>query len=86
MRKDYRTIYKYDLPHRAVVVYIYLLERCNPEGVCWPSQGTIAKELKVSRMTVIRAIDDLKKAGLVETKQRFRSHGEKSSLQYHLKI
>lgn len=85
MRKDYRAIYRYDLPHRAVAVYIYLLDRCNEQGFCWPSQNTIAKDLKLSRMTVVRAIGDLKKSGLVVTEQRYTSHGEKSSLTYFLK-
>ena len=37
-------LYQSDLPHRAVSVYIYLDDRANKDGECWPSISTIAKE------------------------------------------
>lgn len=46
---------------------------------------TIARELKLSQSTVRRALQDLRKAGLLETEQRYRKHGGKSSLLYSLK-
>ena len=69
-----------DLPHRAVSVYIYLLDRTNKNGECWPSIPTIANDLKLSPSTVRRALKDLKKAKLIETTQRYRTKGGKSSL------
>ena len=39
-------LYRMDLPHRAVSVYIYLYDRGNKNGECWPAIPTIAKELK----------------------------------------
>ena len=52
---------------------------------CWPSITTIAKELKLSQSTVRRALRDLRKAKLIETEQRYRKKGGKSSLLYKLK-
>ena len=74
-----------ELPHRAVAVYIYLSDRANKEGKCWPAVPTIAREIKLSEATVRRAIRDLRKAGLVETEQRYRTKGGKSSLLFRLK-
>lgn len=78
-------IYKMDLPHRAVAVYCYLYERANEDGECWPAIDTISEEIKLSRSTVKRAIADLKKAGFIETEQRYRTKGGKSSLMFLIK-
>ena len=77
-------LYRMDLPHRAVAVYIYLSDRANKNGECWPAIPTIANELKLSQSTVRRALRDLRKAGLLETQQRYRTKGGKSSLLYKL--
>lgn len=77
-------IYRMELPHRAVSVYIYLAERADREGKCWPAVPTIARELKLSPTTVRRAVRDLRKAGLIRTEQRYRDSGGKSSLLYVL--
>lgn len=77
-------LYRMDLPHRAVSVYVYLYDRANKNGECWPAIPTIAKELKLSQSTVRRALKDLRKAGLLETKQRYREKGGKSSLLYKI--
>ena len=77
-------LYQMDLPHRAVAVYTYLHDRANKNGECWPSVNTIAGDIKLSPATVRRAIKDLKKVGLIETKQRYREHGGKSSLLYKM--
>ncbi|WP_217959792.1 helix-turn-helix domain-containing protein [Acutalibacter muris] len=78
-------LYKLDLQHRAVAVYIYLADRANRAGKCWPAIPTIARELKLSQSTVRRALQDLRKAELLETNQRYRTKGGKSSLLFHLK-
>lgn len=82
-RLDY--IYRMELPHRAVSVYIYLSDRANKNGECWPAIPTIASDLKLSQSTVRRALRDLRKAELLETKQRYRTKGGKSSLLYKIK-
>lgn len=78
-------LYRMDLPHRAKSVYIYLADRANKDGECWPAIPTIARELKLSQSTVRRALQDLRKAEFLETEQRYRKHGGKSSLLYSLK-
>lgn len=76
--------YRLDLPHRAISVYTYLLNRANKENTCWPSIQTIAKDLHLSESTTRRAVNDLRKAGLEKTEQRYRENGGNSSLLYRL--
>lgn len=78
-------LYRTELPHRAVAVYIYHADRTNENNECWPAIPTIAADLKYSPSTVRRGIRDLKKAGLIETEQRYRKKGGKSSLLFRLK-
>lgn len=78
-------LYGSDLPHRAIAVYIYLADRANKDGECWPAIPTMARELKLSQSTIRRAIRDLRGAGLLETSQRYRKKGGKSSLLYKIK-
>ena len=78
-------LYRTELPHRAVAVYIYLADRTNENNECWPAIPTIATDLKLSPSTVRRGIRDLKKAGLLETEQRYRKKGGKSSLLFRLR-
>ena len=75
-------LYRMDLPHRAISVYRYLADRANKDGICWPSIPTISKDLKLSESTTRRAINDLRKAGLIQTEQRYRENGGYSSLIY----
>ncbi len=78
-------LYESELLHRAIAVYMYLRERANEQGECWPSVKTMANDLKLSVSTVRRALHDLRKEGLIESKQRYRPNGGKSSLQYTIK-
>ncbi len=77
-------IYQRELPHRAVSVYTYLYDRANKDGECWPAIPTIAADLKLSQSTVRRALRDLRKEGLLETEQRYRTKGGKSSLLFKI--
>ena len=81
----FSAIYAEDLPHRAKSVYMYLKDRSNKDGQCYPAIGTIARELRLSRRTVERAISDLMKAGLLTKEQRWRENGGRSSLLFTLK-
>lgn len=81
----FSNIYKAELPHRAKTVYMYLKDRSNAQGQCYPAIGTIAKELHLSRRTVEqRAIQDLIIAGLLKKEQRWRENGGRSSLLFTL--
>lgn len=77
-------LHRMDLPHRAISVYIYLADRANKENICWPSIPTISKDLKLSESTTRRAIHDLRKAGIVQTEQRYRENGGNSTLLFFL--
>lgn len=72
------------LPHRARAVYIYLHDRADKQGKCWPALGTIGSDLGLSVSTVKRAVADLKTAGYIQTEQRWRANGGKSSLLFHI--
>ena len=77
-------LYRMELPHRAVSVYIYLLDRANKDDECWPAIPTIASELKLSQSTVRIALQDLRKAGLLATRQPCREKGGERSLLYKI--
>lgn len=62
-------LYRMELPHRAIAVYIYLADRANKEGKCWPAIPTIASDLKLPQSTIRRALQDLRIAELLKTEQ-----------------
>lgn len=80
---DVKTLYSIDgINDRDIHVYRYLCDRTNKEGICWPGINTIARDLNRSRSTVKRAIRELRVLGLIETEQRYRPNGGKTSLKY----
>lgn len=80
----FRDVYRSGLSHRARAVYMYLKDRADSEGRCWPGIRTIAAELDLSRSTVKRALDDLDRAGLIAREPRWRENGSLSSNLYRL--
>lgn len=75
-----------ELPPRAAAVYLYLYQRCNKENSCFPAIKTICRDMKLSRSTVKRAINDLTKAGFVKKVRRYRENGANSSNLYILNL
>ncbi|MDL2253660.1 helix-turn-helix domain-containing protein, partial [Ruminococcaceae bacterium OttesenSCG-928-I18] len=73
-----------ELSHRAKVVYMYLRDRANADGQCYPSVRTIARELDLSRSTIKRALSDLVSAGYLSKESRYRENGSHSSNLYTL--
>lgn len=73
-----------ELSHRARSVYMYLHDRSDAAGICWPSIKTVAADLKLSRRTVQRALNDLEQAGLVTRQLRHRPNGSLTSNQYQI--
>ena len=71
-----------ELSHRAKAVYMYLKDRSDGGGKCWPSQKTIATGLNLSVSTVQRALLELERKGYVTHIQRFRSNGGRTSNLY----
>ena len=78
----FQDIYQSELSHRARAVYMYLKDRAGRKGQCWPGIKTIAAELRLSRSTVKRALDDLCRAGLVIKESRWRENGRLTSNLY----
>lgn len=74
-----------NLPHRAKAVYMYLKDRANQQGQCWPGIKTIARELQLSVSTVKRALNDLEQHGYLEKTARLRSNGGTTSNLYTVK-
>ncbi len=71
-----------ELPHRAITVYMYLKDRSDKNGTCWPGIKTIAKDLGLSRSTVKRALHDLTDKGYLVKEERHRSNGSRTSNLY----
>ena len=74
-----------ELPSRARAVYMYLRDRSDAEGKCWPGIKTIASDMNLSRSTVKRALADLERAGYLTKISRYRSNGSSTSNLYALK-
>ena len=79
-----REIYEYDLPHRAVTVFMYLSNRANKSKTCFPSVKRISEDLHISKSTVFRALNDLEAVGLIKREERWRDNGARSSRLYIL--
>ena len=71
-----------ELPSRARAVYMYLRDRADSEGSCWPGIKTIAKDLNLSRSTVKRALADLERRGYLQRILRYRDNGSSTSNLY----
>ena len=78
-------IYAEDLSHREKTVYIYLRDRADASGVCWPGIKTIAKDMNLYRSTVKRALADLEQHGYLAKLPRYRPNGSNTSNLYTLK-
>ena len=71
---NFRNIYSSDLSHRARSVYMYLKDRADRDGKCWPAIKTIAKELGLSSSTVKRALYEMCQTGLFTKEIRWRDN------------
>ena len=78
-------IYAEDLSHREKTVYIYLRDRADASGVCWPGIKTIARDMNLSCSTVKRALADLEQHGYLAKLPRYRPNGSNTSNLYTLK-
>lgn len=78
-------LYEQDLPPRAKTVYMYLKDRSNADGECWPAVKTIAKNTSLSVSTVKRAIADLIRCGSLTKVSRYRENGSHSSNRYFIR-
>lgn len=61
---------------------MYLRDRAGKDGSCYPAISTIAQDLKMSKSTVKRAIDDLEKSKYIRHERRYIQSGGNSSNLY----
>lgn len=79
-RNSYLTIAKDLLADKSVsmtakLLFSQLLDHMNRQtGQCYPKELTLARELGVSRWTVIRRLDELKTVGLIEIRRSQRGN------------
>lgn len=71
-----------EITHRAMTVYMYLRDRSDTQGRCWPGIKTIAADLKLSRSTVKRALRELADKGYLTKEPRQRPNGSATSNLY----
>lgn len=76
--------YQSALKSRALQVLIYLIDRANKEGTCFPAISTIGRELHISVSTVKRALHELTESGYVKKTSRFRDNKGQTSNLYTL--
>lgn len=69
-----------DLKPGPKIVLVYLADRADHKGICFPKQSTIAKSTGLSRETVNRHLKQLEKLGyLKQIEQRYRDGRRRSS-------
>ena len=79
----FETVYRSaDLSHKAKAVYIYLCDRANAQGQCWPGIRRIGTDLNLSRSTVKRALRELTEQRYITKELRYRDNGGKTSNLY----
>jgi len=58
----------------AKICYARLAQFSGQRGFSFPSHSTLARELGVSRDSVVRYLNELKEHGLIETRKSTRRH------------
>lgn len=72
------------LSPNAVRVASAVAVRANKDGVCFPSMGTLAADLRVARKTVNRGIQELRMAGWLLVMRRNKGPDGRDSNRYLL--
>lgn len=66
----------------ALRVYCILGRMANSDGICWPSISTLAERARMSKRTVIRAVQELEQLGAVVAERRTHEDGGNASTVY----
>ena len=69
-----------ELPLRESMVLLALADAANDDGLCWPSQDTLAMKARSSTRSVKRAISMLKDADLIEVIPQSSVNGRRANL------
>ncbi|MFC5357793.1 helix-turn-helix domain-containing protein [Azospirillum himalayense] len=75
-----------DLEADGFAVLAALATYADEQGVCWPSQSTLAAKLKRSRPTINRILQRLDDMGLVSIEHRRGRDGSRLSCLYRLRV
>ena len=67
-----------------IVVVTYLLRRAGPDGACWPSLTTIARDTKLSEATVKRTLSALESRAVVVRTRRPKAGERHESTVYEV--
>lgn len=73
-----------DISATARLVLFGLAQYAGADGLCHPSQQTLADDLGLSERAVRKALGELKDAGVIETARRCRRNGSRTSDQITL--
>jgi len=73
-------------PAAKIVLYWLADHHNETTGACFPSLKTLANECEMGKSTLIRHLDDLEKAGLIERHDRTRENGSQTSTAYKLRL
>lgn len=68
----------------ALRVLILLTAHVNKQGTCFPSQGTLGRQLGISRQAVSQHIQKLKDHGYIRVERQNRSNGSETSCLYQI--
>ena len=75
-----------DVSAQAIRLYALLNRYANPQGTCFPTQDTLAKRMRVSPDTVLRATKELMAIGALTVTYRRKENGEPTSNLYTLRM
>jgi hypothetical protein len=80
-------VFSRGLSSTAIHLYGWLaVKYSNAERECWPSQATLADDLRWSIRTIGNAIKELRDAGAIVTKRRHRADGSICGLEFSLPL
>ena len=72
-------------PRDRFVLYA-LADFANEDHEAWPSHRTIAEWTGFDKRTIVRALESLQEAGLIQRQRRARDDGSMTSNQYRLRV
>ena len=72
------------LGNAAFRVLAMLGTYADPDGWCWPSYGTLAQRMGISRQAVAKQLKELQRLGYIEIVPSYRPNGSLSSNRYRV--
>ena len=67
-------------------VLVALADHADDEGVCWPGLLGLARKTSLTRRTLLRHLNTLKRLGLVKVEPRYDRDGRQRSNLYRLPV